>query len=320
MGLSPAFFMSRNIQFLLFVLILGSLFAGELAAQRRGSSSPLDTLGDEEVSQADGLTILNTFRRLGVAGEYRLNFQLRIMPRREKTRYISGVLLGTQSQYGPLTRIDIAIEPADVSDKGELIPAEVQRLLLQNGIFANVLEASSEGESEESSWEVIDSSRYFEPIAGSDFSVFDLLMPFSFWQEFLYEGRTTLRSRPVHVFTLYPPSDDEGLQERISKVRIYLDEEFSALNKVEVYNVEEKLSKTITVVAFKLVDGQAVLSQVDVRNEETRDKTRFRVLDAALGVDVPDWVFTPEGLEKNIYGTELANLPARSKGTTEGVE
>ncbi|MDQ8179964.1 outer membrane lipoprotein-sorting protein [Pelagicoccus sp. SDUM812005] len=293
------------------IALLLALTAGDLSAQRRHGSSPLDTLG-EEVSQAEGLEILNTFRRLGIAGDFRLSFKLEVRPRKDKTRIVSGVLLGTQSQYGPLSRIDIALEPADVTERGNLVPAKVKRLLLQNGIFANALEMNSwEPDREEA--RLIESDAFFEKLAGSDFTIFDLLMPFSFWQEFKYEGRTTMRSRPTHVFSLYPPEGDKALRERISRVKIYLDEEFNALNRVEIYDGSEELAKTITVVAFKIVDGQGVLSQVDVRNELTRDKTRFRVQDAAIGVDVPDWVFEPEGLERDIYGTELARLQAPAK-------
>lgn len=315
MGLRPAFFMPAAKSFWAAFLLL-AVASVELTAQRRHGSSPLDTLG-EEVSQADGLEILNAFRRLGIAGDYRLSFKLEIRPRRDKTTTVSGVLLGTQTTFGPLSRIDIALEPADVTEQGELVPAKVKRLLLQNGIFANALEVDAWRSGAEEA-RLIESDAFFEKIAGSDFTVFDLLMPFSFWQEFRYEGRTTMRSRPTHVFSLYPPSEDKALQEKVSRVRIYLDEEFNALNRVEVYDAEENLTKTITVVAFKIVDGQGVLSQVDVRNELTRDKTRFRVTDAAIGVEVPDWVFSPEGLERDIYGTEVARLRAPAKeGATE---
>ncbi len=307
MGKRPAFFVSAAKLFLVVATLLATM-ATELSAQRRGGSSPLDTLG-EEVSQADGLKILNAFRRLGIAGDYRLSFKMEIRPRKEKTRTVSGVLLGTQSEYGPLSRIDIALKPADVTEFGELVPAEVKRLLLQNGIFANALTQDSWLESEMGP-RLIESASFFEKIAGSDFTVFDLLMPFSFWQDFKYEGRTMMRSRPTHVFSLYPEAADTALKERVSRVRIYLDEEFNALNRVEIYDGSEDLVKTISVVAFKIVDGQGVLSQVDVRNESTRDKTRFRVLDAAIGVEVPEWVFEAEGLSQNIYGTELARLQA----------
>ncbi|MBC2606217.1 outer membrane lipoprotein-sorting protein [Pelagicoccus albus] len=308
MGIRPAFFVPR-IKRVLLLAGFGLFCLLELSAQRRLSDSPLDTLG-EDVSQADGLEILNTFRSLGIAGDYRLGFELRIMPRRGDTVEVPGVLIGTQTEYGPLTRIDIALKQSDVTDQGKLIPAEVKRLLLQNGIFANAVSSNSWDESAELPKPVAAES-YFEGIAGSDFTIFDLLMPFSFWQDFEYEGRTTKRSRPTHVFTLLPPQEAEGIRAHISKVRIYLDEEFNALNRVEIYDAEGELSKTLSVVAFKIVDGQGVLSQVDVRNEQTRDKTRFRVTDPALGVEVPEWVFDMEGLTRNVYGTPLSRVQGK---------
>lgn len=312
MGVRPAFFVPTFVRMsrvafpiMLFAATLVAICSSPSAHAQRRAGRPLDTLG-EEVSQKKGWEILSAFRRLGIAGDYRLNFQLRIMPRSEKTRVVPGLLLGTMNDVGPLSRVDVAVEPAQVSDKGKLIPAEVRRLLLQNGLFATAAEAATFGEDPEP--QLIPPQRYFEPVAGSDFTVFDLLMPFNFWQSFKYEGRTTLRSRPAHVFWLYPPDEDELMREHVSKVKIYLDEEFNALNRVEVYGPDEKHIKTISVVAFKIVDGQAVLSQIDVRDETTRGKTRFKVLDAALGVELPDWVFEFEGLNRNLYGTELASV------------
>ncbi|MDQ8202878.1 outer membrane lipoprotein-sorting protein [Pelagicoccus sp. SDUM812003] len=284
-------------------------------AQRRHGSSPLDTLG-EDVSQKDGFEVLSNFRRLGIAADYRLNFQLRLMPRGEKTTTVPGVMLGTMNQMGPLSRLDVAIEPAEVSERGELTPAVTRRLLLQNGIFANAMELA---ETEEGPVPVsVTAEDYFEPIAGSDFTVFDLLMPFSYWQEFRYEGRTTMKGRPCHAFSMFPPEGNEELKERVSKVRIYLDEEFYALIRVEIFDADEVKRKTISVVSFKVVDGQAVLSQVDVRDELSRDKTRFKVLDAAMGVELPSWVFQPEGLLQPVYGTQLATAAAASVDEPEG--
>lgn len=301
MGKRPAFFVSTCKLLLAGALIV--VFANDLSAQRRHVSGPLDTLG-EEVSQAEGLEILKAFRQLGIAGEYRLSFQLEVREHREPTRRMPGVLLGTQTPYGPLSRVDVALEPADVSDIGELIPARVERMLLQNGLFANALQSSGP-EGPESEARLVEASRYFESVAGSEITIFDLLMPFTFWQDFKYEGRMG-GSRPLQVFTLYPPLDDAKLRENVSRVRIFLDDEFNALNRVEVYDAEEELVKMIWIRAFKIVDGQGLPSQIDVTNKQTKDKALFKVIDAAVGVDAPDWVFTPEGLQRNVYGTEVA--------------
>lgn len=305
MGMSPAFFVSRFCQLLLAVLAF-DLVLPSAEAQRRLSDSPLDTLG-KEVSQAEGFEILSEFRRLGIAGEYRLGFDLEVRPRGEKTWRVPGVLIGTYSEFGPLSRVDIAVEPSDVTDKGELIPAKVKRLLLQNGLFANALELESwsEGESEA---RLIEPDAYLDGIVGSDFSVFDLLMPFTFWQKSIYEGRTKRRGRPVHVFSMFPPEGSGELVSKVSKVRIFLDDEFKYLDRFEVFDGEGELAKVFWVDAFKRVDGQAVPSEVHVKNQKTRDKAVLKIRDASIGIDAPDWVFQIEGLQQNVYGTEVAHL------------
>lgn len=292
------------------------LFVDPLEAQRRHGPSPLNTLG-EDASQEVGWEVLKQFRSLGIAGDYRFRFQLQVMPRREKTRIVPGMLLGSMGPKGPVTRVDIALKPAEVGDAGNLEPAEVQRFLLQNGLFASAYQADSQTDGAPKR---VPSNKYFDPLAGSDFTVFDLLMPYTFWQRFHYEGRTTFRGRPTHVFWMYPPDEDKLMKEKVSGVRIFLDDEFHALIQAEVYNSEEVHAKTVTIVDFRKTDGQWILSQVDVRNELTRDKTRFKVTDAALDVDLPEWVFTPEGLERNVYGTELAMVPSEARADPNATE
>lgn len=305
MGKRPAFFVSRFCQSLLAVLFISASLQ-PANGQRRLGDSPLNTLG-EEVSQAEGFEILSEFRRLGIAGEYRLSFNLEVRPRSGDSWRVPGVLIGTHTQFGPMSRVDIAIEQSAVNEKGELIPAKVKRLLLQNGLFANAIESDSWTE-EGAEARLIEPEAYLEGIVGSDFSVFDLLMPFTFWQKSVYEGRTKRRGRPVHVFSMYPPENSGNLNEQISKVRIFLDAEFKFLERFEVYDAEDDLVKAVWVEAFKRVDGQAVPSLVHVKNEVTRDKAVLRIRDAAIGVDAPDWVFQMEGLQRTVYGTEVALL------------
>ncbi len=271
-------------------------------AQRRLGPSPLDTLG-QNPSQEDGWEVLRKFRSLGLAGDYSFRFQLRVMPRKGKTRAVSGLMYGTMNELGPLSRVDVVLAEASVGPQAELVPARVHRLLLQNGLFARAME--SRDEVADGVPQMVPTERYFEPIADSDFTVFDLLMPYTYWQSFRYEGRTTFRGRPSHVFWLYPPENDAFLRERLSGVRIHLDEEFYALIQAEIFDAEEKLAKTVTIVDFKKVDDQWILSQVDVRDDRTRDKTRFKVTDASMNLELPESVFTAPGLAENVYGAAL---------------
>lgn len=302
--ISPAFFMSKNslLRCAFALVFCFIVLSPSGSAKRRHGPSPLDTLG-EEADQKVGWQILKQFRSLGIVGDYRFRFQLKVMPRREKTINFSGVMLGARGEEGPISRVDIALEEASIGEKGELVPAKTIRLFLENGLFANAFELDSRVSPAVPT--VISSDRYFEPIVGSDFTVFDLLLPYMYWQEFYYEGRTDFRGRSSHVFWLYPPAEDELLKTKVSGVRVFIDGEFSSPMLVEIYDAEKTHVKTLTPVGLKKVDGQYFMNQIDVRNEITRDKTRFKVLDAAMGVELPISIFTPEGLVDAVYGTEL---------------
>lgn len=319
MRFAPAFFMSlflsrsraRPLCRLFAAIAICAAFALPAQAQRRHTPGPLDTLGDEEVDPRAGWEILRRFQSMGIAGDYRLRFQLQIMPRREKTRRVSGVLLGSQGQGGPVSRVDLALEEAEVAASGAARPARVKRLLLQNGVAAYAMEADSAADDPTPA--IVPSERYFEPLAGSDFTVFDLLMPYIYWQRFRYEGRSTLRGRPTHVFMMYPPEEDGSLKSHVSAVRLYIDEEVNAMVQVELYGPDEAIAKTVSIGSFKKVDDQWLVDEIDVRDESKRDKTRFKVLDANLGLDLPRSLFEPQSLTENVYGAPLQDLrPAKA--------
>lgn len=285
------------------------LLASSAFGQRRHGSDPLDTLG-ENPNQEDGWEVLRKFRSLGISGDYSFRFQLQIMPRREKTRKVAGVLYGTMNDLGPLTRVDVVVEEASVDSQAKFVPEKTVRLLLQNGVLSNAF-MQVDGENGGVP-RVVETNDYFHPIAESNFTVFDLLMPYTYWQRFRYEGRTTFRGRPTHVFWMYPPAEDAYLQKVVSGVRIYLDEEFYALMQAEIFDADKKPSKTVTVVDFKKVDEEWILNQVDVRDEQTRDKTRFKVLDARMHIDVPASVFSMQGLTDTVYGKALGSFEAKA--------
>ena len=313
MGVDLDFFLSRfggvarRVCILAVVVVVSANLSSEAFGQRRHGPSPLDTLGDNP-SQEDGWEVLRKFRTLGIAGDYSFRFQLKIMPRREKTTTVPGVLYGSMNELGPVTRVDVALSESTVDDHANLVQAKVLRLLLQNGVFAKAYE--SEDDVNDGAPQMIDSEQCFDPIAGSDFTVFDLLMPYIYWQRFVYEGRTTFRGRPTHVFWLYPPKEDEALAAKMSGVRVFLDEEFYALIQAEIYDPKKELAKTVTIVDFKKVADQWILNQVDVRDEATRDKTRFKVVDANMNLDLPDKIFTLQALTTNVYGADISEVAA----------
>jgi len=287
--------------FLLSVFLL-SLLGTELFGQRRiGNSSPLDTVG-ESPSQKLGWEILQKFRSLWQPSGYRYHFELKVMPRREKSRYVKGVMIGMTNARGVAIRFDIDLEEESADEEGKLLPALRERYLLQNGLDAYAMRLPS---ADGTPPQLMSAAGLLEPIAGSDFTAFDLLAPYIYWQRFVYEGRATQRSRPVHIFEMYPPDDDDGLKKSISSVKLFIDNQFNGMIKAEIYGSNRELEKTLSLSEFRKVDGHWIFGAVEMRNETTRNKTRFRVTDAAVGLKWDKSFFSPQSLMSDLSSQRI---------------
>jgi len=135
-----------------------------------------------------------------------------------------------------------------------------------------------------------------QPLAGTDFTVFDLQMPFLHWPDFVYEGLAKVRGRPAHRFLLFPPTDFVAARPGLSGVRIYIDTQFQALVQAEQLGAEGKTAKSVTLLDLKKVGEQWLVKSVDLRNHATRDKTRLTFRAAALDLALPAETFDPAQL------------------------
>ncbi len=292
----------RRIPAFFFATFIAASFALSVDAQRRISeTSPLDTLG-KNPSQETGWEILKKFRSFGWDGGHHWRVQLKIMPRRDKTRYLNGEIYGARTDKGPISRIDIVEQPIDVNPDGNRIEKRVLRLLLQSGQNAY---AMGKRTGEEGPPHVFDSEEALEQIAGSEFSLFDLLAPYVYWPRFRYEGRTTFRGSPTHLFWMYPPEEDELLNQRIGGVRLFINDQFNVLTQTEIFDAEDRKLKTIYIIGVDKVDGQTLFKELDVRNEVTRDKTRLKILDASMGLELPANLFTAQSLMDDLQNQKI---------------
>lgn len=231
--------------------------------------------------QVDGRRILAEFRRLGLAGDYALDFSLRVMPRRGVERTVSGRLYGTRAEAGPLTLVEF---PAGTPG--------ARRLLVQNGEQAAVWTVPADGADSVA----VGAAQLFAPLAETDLTAFDLQMPFLFWTDFIFEGLVSVRGRPAHRFLAYPPAEVAQARPELTGVRFYLDTQFSALVQAEELGPDQTALKTISVVDLKRTQDQWIVRTIDLRDEVTRNKTRFRITAAALGLTLPRIVFSPAHL------------------------
>ena len=267
-----------------FCLLLAAL-RPELAAQVTGYRPPPRYTSGGTADQAKGAQILETFRHAGIAGSYWLSVELRIMPHQGPERTVTGEFFGTRTDQGPLSRLILV---GEAGPRSWLIQGGPQPALwLSDGVTPA---AGSKPEADDKLLTPIDGSQ------GTDLTPFDLQMPFLYWTDFVYEGIARVRGRPADSFVLYPPTDLAARQPGLTGVRVFIDTQFQALVQAELLGAKGGAEKTISILDLKKVGEQWLVQSIDLRNNLTRDKTRFTVKAAALNLDLPGAVFDPAQL------------------------
>jgi hypothetical protein len=253
----------------LLLFVLGA--AGTACAQADKFGQPLDRAASGKADQAEGARILSEFRQAGIAGDYWLSFELRVLPRKGEERVLTGALHGTRGDSGPVSRLT----------------AGDGRWLIESGprpsawtFRDGVVEAAAPGLA----------------LAGTGVTVFDLQMPFLYWTDFTYEGHARMRGRPTYSFIVRPPAGQVVPEPDMTGVRVLIDTQFQAMVQAEVLGAKGAVLKTIALLDLKKVGEQWLVKSVDVRDHRNRDKTRFTVRAAALDLRWPAEVFTPAGL------------------------
>ncbi len=258
-----------------------ALLAGLLPAQTPAANRPAPVfVSGGTADQAEGRQALEEFRAAGIAGAYWLEFTLRVLPHKGAERTVHGQLFGRRNAQGPLTRLSL------------VNPDGPQNWLIQSGPQP----ASWQQNANQPTARALTAAESLAPISGTDLTLFDLQMPFLYWDDFAYEGIAKVRSRPAYSFLLYPPADLVAARPDLGAVRVALDTQFHALVQAELLDPKGGLIKSISVLDLKKVGEQWFVKSIDLRHRSTRDKTRFEVTAAALNLTLPDAIFAPESL------------------------
>lgn len=273
--------------FFLLIGSVGGLSVVAMAAPKGQTAPPLTQIG--RVDPAEGRAALEAVRRQGIKGDYYLEFQLRVMPRRGEERLIPGRLWGGRNGTGPLTRVTLTLDqPGKETSE--------RRLLIQNGRVSSVWRWVTGG-----IVEMLGAASPFEPVVpDTDLTAFDLQMPFLYWESFSYEGLKRFRGRPARVLVLRPPADFAAKYPALTGVRVHLDTQYDALVQTELLGIDDVVLKTISLMDLKKVGEQWIPKTLDVRDEKTRNKTRFDVLAAALNLDFSRMLFEPAQLAETL--------------------
>ncbi len=234
--------------------------------------------------QEEGRRILEEFRRQGIQGDYYLAFELRVLPRQGDERRVRGSLWGSRNEDGPISRVQIQPDQAGAPEL---------RLLVRSGAKPALWEAPG---APGGAVEPRDVAALFAPVAGTDLTAFDLQMPFLYWPDFSYEGLARMHGRPAHQFLLYPPAEFTAQHPELTGVRVYLDTQYVALMQAELIGAGGRARKIVNLLDLKKVGDQWLVKAIDLRDETSRNKTRFVVTAAALNQHFPPAYFAPADL------------------------
>ena len=265
------------------------------AAPKGSTAPPLTQLGGSDPTEAR--TALELVRQQGITGNYFLEFQLRVMPRRGAERTIPGRLWGSHNQMGPVTRVSLTL-PVKGTGTSE------RRLLIQNGRNSSVWRWDTGG-----SVQMLGSTSPVDPLVPDcDLSAVDLQMPFLFWDDFEYKGLVRFRGRPAHVLIMRPPAGFAAKYPKVTGVRVQLDTQYNALVQTEVLGGGNAILKTLSLVDLKKVGEQWIPKTLDVRDETTRNKTRFDVIAVGLNLEFGKNVFEPVQLTEEMRVPDSSRL------------
>lgn len=229
----------------------------------------LKPLATEEVG-----SFLDAFRHNTVQSNYSLRFSLKKIPRRGPSVYYYGTLWGILTDAGPLTRIRIWKE-----DNSETV-----EFLLQNGPEPRAWISQDN----QTALEMTESTLLKPILDDLEYSAFDFLMPFLYWKDITYEGTKRIKSRKAHVFLLKEAT--------ALPVRLFIDASYKSLLKVEILNAGGNPLKTFKINDFKKIDNEWIVKSIDLVSEQTHNKTRFEITEAAFNLNISPHYLSPECL------------------------
>jgi hypothetical protein len=97
-----------------------------------------------------------------------------------------------------------------------------------------------------------------------------------------------------------PPPAFAAKYPTLRGVRVHLDTQFNALVQTELLGAKDVVLKTVSLVNLKMIDDQPIPKMFDVRDEKTRNKTRFDVTAVALGLEFSRILFEPAQLAEEV--------------------
>jgi hypothetical protein len=255
--------------------LLGCVLVLPVSAQVNRESGDRNARLTELLEPEEAAARLMQMRALRMEGDFRFEFVLEHLPRRDKKTIHAGTMWGSSNAQGSINRIRMS----PTLDNGALY----SEFIVQSGLNASVWKRPSL----EGSFKELTGAALFDPIIeGVLYTPFDLQMPFLYWNDFKYLAPTRALSRLAQEYEMYPPSGSIYEKRGITAVRIAIDDVYDALLEVEVIGAEGSVLTEFKVESLKKVDGTYIVNNIVLSDKLTRDRTRFSVEEAELGLSL----------------------------------
>lgn len=207
-----------------------------------------------------------------------LMFELLERRRKEDVRAI-GVLESTRISGAPMMRISV-VEPEDETESETEGYRVLQQWRIRGGAIPKV-EEGSPGDRGEMVFKEVERSRWLDPlVAGFSHTPFDLLMPYLFWKDSVYEGPERVNGRSSHLFRFAPPDEwiDVLRGSGIATVRVVLDRQFNAPLLIEYLAEDDTVVRSLRAVSFREVDDAWIVGTLESRDYDKDLRTRLVML------------------------------------------
>lgn len=282
------------------------LFIGaEIAAQPGKPGGRNERIFEvEDLDPGEGSRLLHTLRNQRPVGDFIFRFQLEHFPEVGETRTYEGLLWGTWINGAQVFRVHLGgggDQPGDIA----------HRFLVRSGPDGFIyrlsdLQGSASAEPEPV---LLTGADRFRPLLEElTYTAFDLQVPFVHWSDIRYRGTDRVIGRPAHRFLAVAPEAIETPEQLpLAGISMAVDADFYALLRADYLDRSGETLRSLRLLNFKKVQDQWIVRRLDIKDAETREKTRFNVRAAAMGLDLPEREFTPEAL------TEPATLPASQR-------
>jgi hypothetical protein len=141
-------------------------------------------------------------------------------------------------------------------------------------------------------------------VKGINHSPFDLLMPFLNWP-YQYEKSGRVCGRPAHLYIFTPLPNSPFSQSSFSSVRLAIDDAYHAPLRIEHMDGGILPSRIFSLQSFKKVEDRWVVKTIDVKERDSKSKTRFELISAAHGLDLHEITFEKSGLKNPINQSSI---------------